>query len=162
MILCRWSIARTKGRGDRGSPCLTPLLDSKSLPGKPFRRTDDVPEERMSFIQWFHFPRKPLATKISKMASCSTVSKALAKSNFRRIIFLLERWHWWRYSKAHVKKSCIDLPCRNPYWFLCITLRITFCSLMPSIKNFMAELSRDIGLKSLTFSGFCFLGTKVI
>lgn len=52
------SAAKTKSRGERGSPCLTPLLQWKVLPGTPFNRTADVPELRMESIQDLHFYAK--------------------------------------------------------------------------------------------------------
>jgi hypothetical protein len=42
---CNTSAARTKRRGDKGSPCLTPLLHLKVAPGIPFK---SIAEEAMS------------------------------------------------------------------------------------------------------------------
>jgi hypothetical protein len=39
MIACRISAPIAKRRGDKGSPCLTPLLQGKNFPGTPLRRT---------------------------------------------------------------------------------------------------------------------------
>jgi hypothetical protein len=47
VMLWRRSAARTKRRGDRGSPCLTPLLHGKVELGKPLRRMEEVPDSRM-------------------------------------------------------------------------------------------------------------------
>ena len=58
---CRRSAASTKSSGDRGSPCLSPLLQWNTLPGTPFSRTDDVPELMMSLIQEIHFISKPFS-----------------------------------------------------------------------------------------------------
>jgi len=79
-------------------------------------------------------------------------------------ISLLEEWHWHKYSKAHPKQSWIVLPCRKPYWFLWITHKITFCSLLDRtlVMNFIVEFTRDIGLKSVTLSGLVFFGTNVM
>lgn len=48
LLIMEWSksAVRTKTRGERGSPCLTPLLHKKGLPGIPFRSTEDSPELR--------------------------------------------------------------------------------------------------------------------
>jgi hypothetical protein len=54
-MLCRRSAAKTKRRGDNGSPCLTPLLQWNTFPGTPFKRIADVPEPIIIFIQFIHF-----------------------------------------------------------------------------------------------------------
>lgn len=163
-MLCKRSAARTNNKGERASPCLTPLLQWKSLPRTPFNRTAEVQVERVFLIHKHHLLGKPLASKICTIAECSTISKAFSKSSLRIMISLLEWWHWWRYSKAQPKQSCIVLLCRNPYWFLWITWRITLCSLLARIlvMNFIEELRSEMGLKSTTLSGFAFLGTRVI
>ena len=45
----RKSVAKTKS-GERGSPCLTLLLQWKVLPRTPFNSTEEVPEFKSSFI----------------------------------------------------------------------------------------------------------------
>jgi hypothetical protein len=44
----------------------------------------------MFLTQFNHFPLKPMLLITAKIASCSIVSKALAKSNLRIIIVFLE------------------------------------------------------------------------
>jgi hypothetical protein len=107
LLMMDWSksAAKTKSRGEGGSPCLTPLLQWNVLPGTPFNRTTDVPELRMESIQDLHYMPKPLCAIISKITLCSTLSKAFSKSSFRTIISFFEWWHRWRYSKDHVKRS---------------------------------------------------------
>jgi hypothetical protein len=163
-MLWRRSAAITKSRGDSGSPCLTPLLQWKSFPGKPLSRIEDVPELKIWEIQVHHLSRKPLACKTFSMDLCSTMSKAFSKSNLRMTISLLEVWHWHKYLNAHPKQSGIVLPCINPYWFLCITCKIAFYNLLERIlaRNFMVEFNREIGLKYVTFSRLVFLGTRAI
>jgi hypothetical protein len=39
IIDCKRSAAKTKSKGDRGSPCLTPLLHLMGLPSTPFKST---------------------------------------------------------------------------------------------------------------------------
>jgi hypothetical protein len=48
--VCRKSAAKTKSKGDRGSPYPTPLLQWKILPGTLLRRIVDVPELKMDLI----------------------------------------------------------------------------------------------------------------
>lgn len=49
-IVCSRSPASTKRREESGSPCLTPLLQSKGLPRMPFRSTVEDPELRILCI----------------------------------------------------------------------------------------------------------------
>src|ERR1041385_7905180 len=109
----RRSAARTKSRGDKGSPCLNPLLHLNCLPGMPFNRTDEDPVSNSCCTQILHFNGKPLCFKISRMASCSIESKAFSKSILSRIRGLLDWWHWCRYSKAQAIQSWIDLSLMN-------------------------------------------------
>jgi hypothetical protein len=60
------------------------------LPGIPFKRIEEVPEDKIESAHSNHFLGKPLYFITSKRASCSTVSKALAKSHFRITIGFLE------------------------------------------------------------------------
>jgi hypothetical protein len=48
LLIADWSksAAKTKIRGDKGSPCLTPILQKNYLLGTPFRRTADLPKEK--------------------------------------------------------------------------------------------------------------------
>jgi hypothetical protein len=39
-----------KEQADRGSPCLTPLLQTRFLPGTPFRRIEVLAESRMDEV----------------------------------------------------------------------------------------------------------------
>jgi hypothetical protein len=59
------------------------------LPGVPPSRIEEVPEERIALIHDNHFAGKPKASIMLRMALCSTVSKAFAKSSFRITISLL-------------------------------------------------------------------------
>jgi hypothetical protein len=45
-------------RGDKGSPCRTPLLHLNCLPETPLSSTDEDPEERMALIQDNHLSEK--------------------------------------------------------------------------------------------------------
>ena len=46
MAICNNSVVVTNRRGDKGSPCLTPLLHLIFFPGTPFKRIEDVPDEQ--------------------------------------------------------------------------------------------------------------------
>jgi hypothetical protein len=46
-------------RGDRGSPCLTPLLQWKTLPSTQLSKTDGVPEDKDISNPSDPFTRKP-------------------------------------------------------------------------------------------------------
>ena len=85
-ILCKRSAARTRSSGERGSPCLTPLLHLKVFPGIPLRSTDDVPDPRMFSIHFIQFDGNPLCFITSRMDWCSTLLKAFSKSSFRMTI----------------------------------------------------------------------------
>jgi hypothetical protein len=63
---CKRSAARTKRRGERGSPCLTPLLQWIVFLGTPFRRTLEVPTEMMLLTQDNHESPNPFASRILK------------------------------------------------------------------------------------------------
>lgn len=163
-MVWRRSAARTNTSGDNGSPCLTPHLQWNTFPGTPFSRTDDVPVWRMDFIQEVHLLPKPLCFIIFRIASCSILSSAFSKSNFRITISLLDDLQIWRYSNAQARQSWIVVDLMNPYWFLWISLMITCCNLWANslVSSFMVELRRDIGLKSPTRVGYSFFGTRVM
>jgi len=61
-LITNWrsSAARTKSKGDRGSPCLTPLLHLNYLPGVPFRRIKEKPDVKIMEIHSNHFSGKPI------------------------------------------------------------------------------------------------------
>jgi len=88
MIDCRRSTVNTNNKRERGSPCLTPLLQWKVLPGTLLRRTADVPELRMELLQSIHFCPKPLYFMTSSIVLCSILSKAFSKSNLSITISL--------------------------------------------------------------------------
>jgi hypothetical protein len=48
MTYWRISAANTNKSGDRGSPCLTPLLQVKFFPGTPFNKTEADPEDKIA------------------------------------------------------------------------------------------------------------------
>ena len=87
------SAARTKMSGERGSPYRTPRRLWNCRPGTPLRSTEDRPEEKIVLIHDIHLSLNPICFMMLIIASCSIVSKALEKSNFRRIICRLDAWH---------------------------------------------------------------------
>ena len=161
---CSRSAARTKSKGERGSPCLTPLLQWKVFPGILFNNTAEVPDLRIDSIHDLHFNPKPLWAKTSKITLCSILSNAFSKSNFRTTISFLEWWHKWRYSKDQARQSWIVLVLMKPYWFWCTSWRITLCSLFANsfVINLIEQFSKEIGLKSPTCYAPSILGIRVI
>ena len=158
------STAMTNNNGESGSPCRTPDLQTKWLPGTPFKRTEEEPVDKMLLIQPVQRASKPVHCKILRMASCSSVSKAFVKSSLRRMMGHLDALHWWIYSKHQARQYWIERQWRKPYWLRCIHLRITFCSRLASslVRNFKHVFVKDISLKSPSTYGLSFLGTKVI
>jgi hypothetical protein len=75
---------------ERGSPCLTPLLQFMFFPGTPLRSTEVVAEERIYCTHLVHFALNPSCCIIWIMVVSSIVSKALVKSILRITISLLE------------------------------------------------------------------------
>ena len=154
----------TNKSGERGPPYLTPHLHLNCLPNRPFRSTEDDPVGRISLIQAIHFASKPLCWRIYKISSCSTVSKAFAKSSFKMMMGIFDCLHWCIYSKAQPRLSWIALLFKNPYWFLWMHWRMTFWSLFAKIlvRNFRHVLVREIGLKSSGPSGDSIFGMRVM
>jgi hypothetical protein len=52
-----------KRRGERGSPCLTPLVHLKSFPAVPLRRTEEVAVDNSSSIHLNHFGGEAFSMK---------------------------------------------------------------------------------------------------
>jgi hypothetical protein len=144
----RSSAASTKRKGDRGSPCLTPLLHLKNFPGIPLSRTAVQAEFRMLVTHRIQLSGKPRLDMICNITWCSTKSNAFSKSSFRMVASLLDWWHWWMYSKHQAKQSWIVLDLIKPYWFLWINPIISVCSLSARIlvTNFGATFISEIGL----------------
>ena len=158
------SAAMTNRRGDKGSPCLTPLLHWNSFPGVPFKRIAEVPVSKILLTQLHQVDVKPRWCSMHKMVLCSIVSKAFSKSSLRMIISCLEYWHWWMYSNDQARQSCIVLFFMNPYWFWWTRGIITLCSRsdMILVNSFKTEFRREMGLKSLTELGLLHLGIRVM
>jgi hypothetical protein len=87
---CRTSAAKIKSRGERGSPCLTPLLHWKEDPGMLFKRTYEVADSRSCLIQVHQVCQKPLASSTAKMKKWSTLSKSFSKSSLRATTSFLD------------------------------------------------------------------------
>lgn len=87
---CSKSEARTNSRGDRVSPCLTPLLHSKAFPGTPLSSIDDDPVSSILCTHCTHLLLNPKLFSICRIELCSTVSKAFSKSNLNMTSSLFE------------------------------------------------------------------------
>lgn len=59
IILLKASITITKGKGDRGSPCLKPLVLPKKPLGQPLMSTKNRIVEMQNRIQLLHFDKNP-------------------------------------------------------------------------------------------------------
>lgn len=153
----------TKRSGERGSACLTPLLQWNSFPKTSLRRIEDVPESRILLTQSHHMSLKTRHCIILRLVLCSIVSNAFPKSNFKMIISLFDYWHWWIYSKAHTRQSWIVLFFIKPYWLWWTIGMMLLCNLfaMILVRSFKTKFIRLIGLKSLMVVGLLHLGIRV-
>jgi hypothetical protein len=145
---CNSSAASTKTRGDKGSPCLTPLLQLKNFPETPWRWTVVEAELRILVTQWIQLAGRPRLDMTWMIAWCSTKSKAFSKSSFKIMISLLDWWHWWRYSKHQARQSWMVLDLMKPYWFLWTKLIISAYNLSAIIlvTSLGARFMREMGL----------------
>jgi hypothetical protein len=147
MSVWRKPAARIKIRGDKRSPYLTPILQWNVFPGTPFNRTEEIPKLKMHFIHLSQRTPKPLAFIKASIVSCSILSKAFSKSNFRMTISFLDWWQSCRYSRVQVEQSWLVLVLIKPCWFLWMIL-ITFFLLFARnfVRNLMEQFSKEIGL----------------
>jgi hypothetical protein len=90
--VCNKSAASTNKRGERGSPCLTPLLQWKVFPGTPFRRMVEIPELKIEDIHCNQVALKPLCSIICNIVWCSILSNAFSKSNLRIMSSFCDLW----------------------------------------------------------------------
>ena len=87
--LCRGSIAMTKRRGDRGSPCLRPRPCQIGGFGTPLRMTLEVEVERIAAIHSRHLIGKPRCSRRVRIYSQRIESKAFAMSNLNKSVGVL-------------------------------------------------------------------------
>lgn len=148
IIVCRKSATRTKSSDDKGSPCLTHLLQWKRLPRTPFNNTPNVPELIIILIHFNHLGLNPLCHSMSMITSCSILSNAFSKSSFKITISFLICLHRNRYSKAHSKQSWMDISLIKTYWFLWISLVMDPCRWFARslVSTLTLVFSKDIGL----------------
>jgi hypothetical protein len=59
----------------------------------PFNKMEEVPMERIDLVHSSHFSLKPLNFITWRIASCSIVSNAFAKSRIRIIIGFFEAYY---------------------------------------------------------------------
>jgi hypothetical protein len=57
-----------KSKGDKGSPCLTPLVQWQVFPGTPLSRTNEVRELKMLFFQLNQVSLEPFCCIICNIA----------------------------------------------------------------------------------------------
>ena len=108
------SMTRTNNRGDRGSPCRSPLAWQILVPGHPFRITFVLAVD-MREIQSSHRQENPRCwSRLSKNCQL-TVSKAFTMSTFRR---------------AFPMSTCKVL-----FRFTCYFVALTIISLVPFVIN---------------------------
>ncbi len=71
LLIMDWSrsAARTKRRGERGSPCFTPRRQLKLVPGTPLSSTEVDEVEIISVTHLIQVLLKPLAFNISRIAN---------------------------------------------------------------------------------------------
>ena len=77
------SKARMKRRGERGSPCLRPLLACIQLSGSPLTIGAALLIWRMALIQEHHLDPNPLCLRSVRRKSYLMLSNAFSKSIFR-------------------------------------------------------------------------------
>ena len=109
MVACKRSAARTKMRGESGSPCLTPNLHLKLLPGTRFSSKANVLELKIWEIQPDYLRPNPFCLRLVK--PCHDLVKGSFKVN------LENQFRVFRF--VTLKSECI---CRcnaimNSSWF---------------------------------------------
>ena len=86
------SAIRIKRYGDKGQPCLNPLEDWKEGPGLPLIRGAIHGPEIQALMILRKKGEKPIFWRTAKRKECLTLSKALAKSNFKIKPFSFLEW----------------------------------------------------------------------
>lgn len=124
------SAANTNNRGDKGSPCLTPLLQWNLFPGTPLRKTEEVPELNIINTHCSQTTPKP------KNRLMLNFIKGLFKIQFQNDYFLFLNDD----RDANTQKAMLN---NKPYWFLCTKIWINY-HLVPIIQELCDDLDRDI------------------
>jgi hypothetical protein len=86
------SMARIRRKGDRGPPCLRPLLCLNQSPLLPFCPTADGDDASIRLIQFLHFGGKPLLCNSSSRYSQEMVSNAFVISSLNNRAGTFLRW----------------------------------------------------------------------
>jgi hypothetical protein len=81
-----------KRKGERGSPCLMPLVSEKGLEGTPLIRMENRAEEVRLTIQETQVGSKPKARRVDLKQSQLILSKAFERSSFRSIPGVFVEW----------------------------------------------------------------------
>lgn len=131
----RPSAAIINKNGESGSPCLNPLLTSKSYAGLPITRTDIELEKTQAFIHLLHFSWNPIQLSIYSRYFQLTESNAFSKSTFRNMhlsrLFLIRSIN--SFSTTTPSKIC--LPGMNAVWQGEMTFPSTYFSRAASILD---------------------------
>src|SRR4051812_25099739 len=83
--LVRPSVTNTKRKGERGSPCLSPLLTSNSLVGQPLTSTDILLLNTSNSIHFIHLFPKPILFSINLKKIQLNLSYAFSKSTLNKM-----------------------------------------------------------------------------
>jgi hypothetical protein len=99
-----------KRNGDRGSPCLIPLVGEKGREGTPLMRIEKKEEEVRFMIQSTQEGSNPKARSIECIYSQLILSKSLERSSFKSIPGVRVFCREWITSCAKMTLSSICLP----------------------------------------------------
>jgi hypothetical protein len=76
---------KMKKKGDRGSPCLSPLPGKMNPKGLPFRRMEKEGVEMQTLIQEIQIELNPNLSKMASKKFHSILSKAFSMSIFKNM-----------------------------------------------------------------------------
>ena len=162
--LDKYSMVRTKSRGERGSSCLSPLFPLKKSPYCPFMLIEKCTEVMHFIIHWINRWGNLRDSRSSFKKTLWTESKALWMSTFMMqqggVCFLLrplaKSWH----SRTLNSNS---LPFTNAPWPASMRLGMTSLSLKHKslVIHLYSTLQHDIGLKSWAFCGCAIFSNKI-
>lgn len=163
-MTCRTSATRLNSNGDRGSPCRSPLDGLNSLVGTPLTRIEVLVFFKMIVSQLIYWLSKFNFFSKWNKKSRSMVSKAFSKSNFRTRPWNFPNLRPLTTSEATKILSADCLFFIKPDCIEDTSFGNTLESLVSMILviNFIQELKRLMGLKSVTDIWSVFLGTSAM
>jgi hypothetical protein len=135
----RSSMASTKRKGERGSPCRSSRAWQMCWPGLPLSKISNA------YSQLVQRRENPMKARSSSKNGQLTVSKALAMSIFRRTHGCLRVWSSFADDCTALKLSWIALPLINALWFGCTSwfmngLTVTARTLVTSLQKLCKRL----------------------